>query len=47
MLPNDEHLATLVKAFLSTSRFFRRFNNDNKRIKMRGVHVWVVEAVRP
>ena len=27
--------------------FFKRFNDENKRLKMRGVHVWVVEAVCP
>jgi len=26
--------------------FFKRFNFQGRRIKMRGVHVWIVEAVR-
>ncbi len=44
LIKEEEHLPRIVKEYLWTNRFIKRFNEENKKLKIKGNHIWMVEA---
>ena len=44
ILPDDENLPKIIKEYLWSNRFIKRFNEENKKLKIKGNHIWMVEA---